>query len=140
MAIDIGGIVRWEFRSGAYNALLFAQWCRTNLFPWIHGRSMTVIMDNARFNHWPSMRNVFKEGGTQLKYLAAYSPQLNPIDNVFGVLKTQYRSLQALPRTRVEQVAAVVKLIWRMQTQPLCVFFSEMRLWCGRAAQRRHFL
>lgn len=140
MAIDIAGIVSWEFQSGAYNALLFAQWCRANLFPRIHGRNMTVIMDNARFHHSPGVRNAFEEGGIQLKYLAAYSPQLNPIENVFGVLKTQYRSLPAFPKTWMEQVIAVTRLIQRMQTQQLCAFFSEMRLWCDRAAQRRHFL
>ena len=140
MAIDINGIVSWEFQDGAYNALLFEQWCSSNLFPKINGRNMTVVMDNARFHHSYGVRGSFEAHDTQLKYLAAYSPQLNPIENVFGVLKTQYRSLPVLPKTREEQIIAVGRLIQRMQTRPLTAFFSEMRLWCDRAERRRHFI
>jgi transposase len=140
LAIDIRGLVCWELRVGAYNSVLFTEWCRSTLFPKIRGRDMIVAMDNARFHHSPGVMAAFAEENTRAEFLPPYSPQLNPIENVFGALKSRYRSLRALPKTHSEQVAAVTRLLCDMQIQPLTAFFSEMRLWCERATQRQLFL
>jgi transposase len=140
MAVNIDGIVAWELHSGAYNALLFAQWCRLNLFPKIQGRDMIVVMDNARFHHSPGVISAFAEESIRLEFLPPYSPQLNPIENVFGVIKNRYHSARILPRTNQEQVLTINRLLLEMQNQPLSAFFSEMRLWCERASLRQAFL
>jgi transposase len=139
MAVNINGIVGWEFHLGTYNAILFIQWCRTNLFPKIRGREMTVIMDNARIHHSPGVIAAFAEEEIFLEYLPPYSPQLNPIENVFGVVKSRYRFLRTLTKTHEEQVSCINRILDNMQSEHLAAYFSEMRLWCERARQRQLF-
>jgi transposase len=140
MAVSIYGIVSWEFHSGAYNAALFIQWCRDKLFPNIRGMGMTVIMDNARIHHSPGVITAFVEEDICLEFLPPYSPQLNPIENVFGVIKNRYRFLRTLPKTHAEQVSCISRILYNMQSEHMAAYFSEMRLWCERARQRQQFL
>jgi transposase len=139
MAVSIDGIVGWEFHKGAYNAVLFTQWCRLNLFPKIRGREMIVIMDNASIHHSQGVVAAFAEEEICLKFLPPYSPHLNPIENVFGVVKNRYRFLRTLPRTHQGQKSCISRMLNHMQNEHLAAYFSEMRLWCERARQRQLF-
>ena len=97
-------------------------------------------MDNARIHHSQVVTSAFNEESISFKFLPPYSPQLNPIENVFGVIKNRYRSLQVLPKTPEEQVDCIQRLLHNMQNESLVAYFSEMRLWCERAALRQFFL
>ena len=46
-----------------------------------------VILDNLGSHKAPAIRNAIKAAGTRLFFLPAYSPDLNPIEQVFAKLK-----------------------------------------------------
>ena len=53
----------------------------------------TLLMDNIAFHHSKETKNaVALKGWTQL-FIPPYSPRVNPIENVFGVIKRKYRYL-----------------------------------------------
>jgi isftu1 transposase len=43
-----------------------------------------VVMDNARFHKSPQLQTLFDKYQCQLMFLPPYSPDLNPIENMWG--------------------------------------------------------
>ena len=48
-------------------------------------------MDNARIHHASEARDYLRDNNLNYIYLPPYSPDLNPIELVFGVLKRLFR-------------------------------------------------
>jgi len=51
------------------------------------GKKLHIILDNARYQHVQAVMETAKELGIHLKYLPAYSPNLNLIERYWGYLK-----------------------------------------------------
>ena len=66
-----------------------------------------VFMDNLRTHKVAGVREAIEAVGAELRYLPAYSPDLNPIENVYSKLKSLLRKGAA--RT----VNALTKLVGR---------------------------
>lgn len=47
-----------------------------------------IIIDNATFHLWQSIKEIVEEAGCEIWYLLAYSPDLNKIERWWSVLKT----------------------------------------------------
>lgn len=52
----------------------------------------TIIMDNIRFHHSKEVVNILEQKGASILYSLPYAPKINPIENVFGMLKPKYRA------------------------------------------------
>lgn len=50
-------------------------------------RGDIVVMDNLPAHKVKGVRDILEKTGAQLCYLPPYSPDLNPIENVFAELK-----------------------------------------------------
>ena len=48
-------------------------------------------MDNLRVHHNADVKNKIIEKGLEIKYNLPYSPELNPIEEVFSVIKRNIR-------------------------------------------------
>lgn len=51
-------------------------------------------MDNARMHHAAIVKEKIKALNRQVRYIPAYSPQLNPIENIFSEIKVHYIKLK----------------------------------------------
>ncbi|KAI7965969.1 hypothetical protein MJO29_001717 [Puccinia striiformis f. sp. tritici] len=60
-----------------------------NPFP---GRNSVLIMDNASWHHGGRIEELIEDKGCRLIYLPAYSPDYNPIEKGFAVLKNSMRN------------------------------------------------
>ena len=75
--------------------MLFEGTCNTNVFnTWIEkflcpelDKETVVIMDNATFHKSAETKTLIEDTGATLLFLPPYSPDLNPIEKVFGTLK-----------------------------------------------------
>lgn len=53
-----------------------------------------VIMDNVRPHHVKEVQTLLQRAGMKLLYLPAYSPDLNPIENMWSKIKALLRKLE----------------------------------------------
>lgn len=79
---------------GPINARTFLGWIIQFLIPTLR-RGDVVIMDNLSSHKGKAIRRVLREAGVLLLFLPPYSPDLNPIEQVFSKLKTLLRKENA---------------------------------------------
>jgi transposase len=53
-------------------------------------------MDNASFHKAPIIRDLIEKEGCQLIYLPPYSPELNPIEKYWSVLKKYIKKVNCI--------------------------------------------
>lgn len=79
---------------GVMNSDLFNTYLEEFLLP-VLTEGQIVIMDNAPFHQSLETRRLIEEKGCQLWFLPAYSPELNPIEQIWAVLKCYVRRFRA---------------------------------------------
>ena len=67
-------------------ALWVNEWLEDHLLKVLEKNS-TLIMDNACFHKKEIIRNIARKEGHDVLFLPPYSPDFNPIEKVFAVLK-----------------------------------------------------
>ena len=94
MCVSADGIQLHEVREGAFTATEFVVFLQSLAarFQEISSGEVCIIMDNARIHHAEIVREFLVESGIRHDFLPPYSPDLNPIENVFGVTKKRFRS------------------------------------------------
>ena len=65
-----------------------------------------VIMDNLAVHKQPDIRTAIEQAGAQLRFLPPYSPDFNPIEQVFSKLKAFLRALRPRTFDRVLELVA----------------------------------
>jgi transposase len=75
---------------GAINGKIFRAWVEQHLVPTLKPGDI-VIMDNLSSHKVRGVREAIEVAGARLEYLPPYSPDLNPIEQVFSKLKTLLR-------------------------------------------------
>jgi transposase len=76
-----------------------------------------VVLDNLAVHKQPEVRGAIEQMGARLRFLPPYSPDFNPIEQVFAKLKAFLRA--ARPRT-FDQVCELVALALTFFTLSEC--------------------
>lgn len=71
---------------GSCNSNFFVEWVKQALVPELRP-GQVVVMDNATFHKSPRVREIIEAAGCKLIYLPPYSPDLNPIEKFWAILK-----------------------------------------------------
>lgn len=71
---------------GITDAALFEFWFEKCLLPCLE-KDVTVIMDNASFHRKEKLIELASKQNISIIFLPPYSPELNPIENFWAVLK-----------------------------------------------------
>ena len=79
------------------NGRAFKAWVQQSLAPTLNAGDL-VIADNLGSHKVAGVRDSIEARGASLLFLPAYSPDLNPIEQVFAKLKSLLR--KAAPRNR----------------------------------------
>lgn len=79
---------------GAINGERFLAWVRQALVPTLSPGDI-VIMDNLGSHKVAGIREAIEAAGASVRYLPPYSPDLNPIEQVFSKLKAILRRIAA---------------------------------------------
>ena len=80
----------WLF-DGAMDGELFLAWVKTGLVPCLR-RDDVVVMDNLATHKVAGVREAIEAAGARLEYLPPYSPDLNPIENLWSKVKQGMKS------------------------------------------------
>lgn len=79
--------------NGYTDGVRFNTWIEKCLLPTLR-QGQTVVMDNASFHKGIKTRQLIDKVGCKLLYLPPYSPDLNPIENQWAILKRKYRTFK----------------------------------------------
>ena len=85
----------WLF-AGPMDGELFLAWVKQGLVPELQ-RDDVVILDNLATHKVAGVREAIESAGARLEYLPPYSPDLNPIENLWSKVKQGLKS--HAPRT-----------------------------------------
>ena len=129
MRITSDGIKHFTMKDGAYRAEDFVEFVQelAEQFPQLQHGEACLIMDNARIHHARQATQYLADNNIKHIYLPPYSPDLNPIENVFGVLKKRYRSL-GVPTTRPQMLTQIRTAIEQFNhDMDLMPYYRRMR-------------
>jgi transposase len=93
---------------GPINGEAFLAYVETFLVPTLKPGDI-VIMDNLGSHRGKAVRKAIRAAGARLLFLPKYSPDLNPIEQVFSKLKHMLRKAKA--RSEDALLAATAKLL-----------------------------
>jgi len=89
---------------GATDAEVFAAYVREVLCPILRPGDL-VVMDNLSVHKSEPTLALIRQNGADVRFLPAYSPDLNPIQQMWSKVKNTLRSLEA--RTRESLLEAI---------------------------------
>jgi len=100
----------------------FRAYVETALVPTLKSGDL-VIMDNLGSHKGKAIRRAIRSAGARLFFLPKYSPDLNPIEQVFAKLKHLLRN--AASRTLESLVAAIGELLGTFTPQECANYFAN---------------
>jgi len=89
-ALRVDGMTAPYVLNGAMDGLAFLAYVEQVLVPTLKKRDI-VLMDNVRTHRVAGVSEAIEAAGAQLRYLPAYSPDLNPIENAYAKIKSDLR-------------------------------------------------
>lgn len=93
-ALAADGMLAYQAVRGAMNTERFEAFVIEKLVPKLGARDV-VFMDNVAFHKVDSVRNAIEKTGARLVFLPPYSPELNPIEEVWSFFKNRMRRAAA---------------------------------------------
>ena len=93
-ALSVQGLLAPLVLDGPINGPAFIAWVEQSLVRELVAGDI-VVMDNLSSHKVAGVKAAIEGAGAALRYLPPYSPDFNPIEQVFAKLKTLLRSTQA---------------------------------------------
>lgn len=138
--ISTRGILGFKIFEGACNSNIleefFVECIENNIFR----PNNIILMDNVNFHKSINIKTLLRENNIYYDYIPIYSPELNPIEEVFGMLKNSYYNLPS-PKNFQEIKNNVECVIneWRNNETSFENFYNHMRFYLGKAFMRENF-
>ena len=85
--ITSNGDIKYEISNKPFNRESFLSFLQNLDFP----KGTILLIDNVSFHHSKMVKEYITEKGWVSLYTPPYSPWFNPIENIFGIIKNQYR-------------------------------------------------
>ena len=117
---------------GTINGDRFRYFIRTCLLPILQSFNSinplsVVIMDNASIHHVQSTIDLIESVGSRVIFLPPYSPDLNPLEQVFGTVKAILKENDSVIQTCTSPRSCIA-MAFSMIDQELCLKFCR---YCG---------
>ena len=96
--ISIKGVVKYELYKGSVNGEQLLNFLKDTL-----NNGGVLVMDNVSFHKSGKIKDYLKASSIDVKYTIPYSPELNPIEEVFGILKRKIRDLMSRGENEVKE-------------------------------------
>ena len=89
-SIRLNGDCAYTVYPGGTTVERFAEYLKTKLLPTLSEANI-IVMDNMRSHHAKVVKNLLEEKHIQYLYLPPYSPDYNPIENMWSKIKASMR-------------------------------------------------
>jgi transposase len=94
--------------NGYTDSILFNEWLEKHLLPLLPKGSL-LVLDNARFHKSVKTKELVEKSGYHLLFLPPYSPDLNPIEIFWAVLKAKVRNLSSYTTSLFESIELAIQ-------------------------------
>ena len=121
-ALRWDGLVAPAVFDGPINGRSFTAYVEQVLVPVLRPGDI-VVLDNLGSHKGKAVREAIERVGAELRFLPPYSPDLNPIEQVFAKLKTLLR--RAAPRNRHALWSGVGALLDRFDPVECCNYLAN---------------
>jgi len=122
-AFRLGGLFAPMVVDGALNGELFAQYVRQELAPQLRPGDI-LVMDNLQTHKVKGVAEAVHARDARVLYLPPYSPDFNPIEQVFSKIKTELRRRELRTIQTLED-AFGQSLDWITRTDALNYFANS---------------
>lgn len=124
-AIRLSGETAAMEVEGASDGLVFREYARSVLTPWLHPGDI-VVMDNLRTHYDAEALRLIEACGASVKFLPPYSPDFNPIEKMWSKIKNLLRGLAA--RTQQELSEAITLAFGAVTPEDAHGWFSSCHI------------
>lgn len=124
---SIQGIIGYKILDGGFDRTHFFDFIENMILEGKLSSDMVLVMDNVRFHHVNEIKELLRINLIQFVYLPSYSPQFNPIENVFSVLKSKVSSFRPKAHNRNTLLNYVEKSIEEFNTNEPQFFINFYR-------------
>jgi len=125
-ALSMAGFLGGLEVEGTVNGDVFEAFVEQILVPQLKPGKI-VLLDNVSFHHRESMRDLIEATGATVKFLPAYSPEFNPIEECWSKLKAWLR----------KQAACTVKMLQTAITEAIQrIRGTDVRGWFRHAGYK----
>lgn len=100
-AFRLGGLFAPMVVDGSLNGDLFRQYVRQELAPNLRSGDI-LVMDNLQTHKVKGVAEAVEQRGARVLYLPPYSPDFNPIEQVFSKVKNELRRRELRTITALE--------------------------------------
>jgi len=121
-AVGLGGVAAPFALEGAVDAESFVVYVERVLLPTLRGGEI-VVLDNLACHKHPRVRDLIESAGAEVWYLPPYSPDFNPIEQMWSKIKQILRSLAA--RTFDALIRAIATALKQVSLQDLAGWFTH---------------
>lgn len=123
-SIRLDGTTACMHLAGAADTAAFVTYIEQVLCPTLKQGDI-VVMDNLAVHKSPAVTALVQASGAEVRFLPAYSPDLNPIEKMWSKLKTLLRSAEA--RTPEQLDAAITMAFSKITAKDAAGYFAS----CG---------
>lgn len=92
MAISSSRVLHASIQQTPFNTSTYQGFLQT-LLPLLPQHVKYILMDNVSFHHSYQIKQLITSKGLSPLFIPPYSPQFNPIEEVFSILKRRFRKL-----------------------------------------------
>ena len=90
-AVSNKNVVAYKIFKGSLTKSIYLDFLKNNLIPSLKGRKFVLLSDNLRCHHSKEAKKLVSTNNGECIYTPPYSPDFNPIENVFSVIKNNIR-------------------------------------------------
>lgn len=121
-AISLNKIESIAYTEGSGNTSIFVSFIENFLLPILRNGNI-VVMDNVSFHKSETIKNLIESKGAKIIYSPPYSPELNPIEEMWSKVKNSLRKLSA--RTKYKFKEAIEKSLLAITKTDLSGWFKH---------------
>lgn len=110
-ALDGKRLIAPFYFKGHCDTRVFNAWLKDVLLP-IIPQGKTIILDNASFHKSPRTKSLIESKGCFLKFLPTYSPDLNPIEQQWAILKAPIRKHRLPSQSLASSIDSVFEMYY----------------------------
>lgn len=138
-AVSRNGLLNFKISETSFNTGIFIEFVR-ELIETLRVQNMpnkTLILDNAAIHKNNAIKDLIEDNGHQLVFLPPYTPQLNPIEEVFSLWKEKIRAENCISKSLL--LSSIQNKHVEITSNHCLAFYRHMQHFLGKAIDREEF-